>query len=282
MISGSAFQELGAVIDELEKRELTVLDVVTERSSLADNQRLSVEITVGLDCLSGVSGAENVSIVPCETEDPDGLVTTTFTVEIPVGGAATSAQGRSDDTASDSHQPTTEPDASEAPDTEPSVDEPDDVPYYKNYDLLARVYEEHDTFAEMTAALDVDVTPATVREHMVNHGIHPTASDDEDSGDADAPDESDVEPGGGDGQSVTIEADGYGLPASVTMESLVHAVQSSRTLYEAQTELGLDRSTTRDILTDLDLLDLVTSRISADHSTEIEEVVERIHASSTV
>jgi len=284
MINGSAFQELGAVIDELEAREMTVLDVLTERSSLADSQRLSAEITVGLNSLSELSEAENVNIVPCETTDPDGLVTTTFTVEVQMEAAATAAQERSDDTTNDHHQSTTAPGEPQAADAESNGDEQDDVPYYKNYDLLARVYDEHDTFAEMTAALDVDVTPATVREHMVNLGIHPTTPDDSDSVDtdgSDGQDTSDVEMGGEDDQSVTIEADGYGLPDSITMDSLVRAVQQSRTLYEAQTALGLDRSTTREILTDLNLLDLVTSRLTADHTTELEEVIDRVHAAST-
>jgi hypothetical protein len=47
-------------------------------------------------------------------------------------------------------------------------------------DVLAEVYEEYETFAEMTEALDVDVGPQAVRKQMIRHGIHspggPTAS----------------------------------------------------------------------------------------------------------
>lgn len=278
MIRGSAFQELGAVIDELEERELTVLDVVTEQRSLANSRRLSVEITVGLSCLSGLAAAENVDIVPREADDADEPVSTTFTVEIPVeDDTAERDVAEAPDTA-----PGNAPDCPEAetdgPGRQPVSDPDDDVPYYKDYELLAEVYEEYDTFAEMTEALDVDVTPATVREHMVNHGIHPTPSDDDEGADDEG---AEVEASGDDVTSAAIEADGYGLPESVTMDSLVSAVQESRTLYETQTALGLDRSTTRDILTDLDLLDLVTSRLAADHTTDFEEVVDRIHAAST-
>lgn len=281
MISGSAFQELGAVIDELEERELTVLDVETEQGSLANSRRLSVEITVALNSLSGLAAAENVDILPSGTEDPDDPVRTTFTVEIPVGVGAPEhdvadvPEGTPDDASDD---PAAETDG---PARRSVSDARDDVPYYKNYDLLAGVYEEYDTFAEMTEALDVDVTPATVREHMVNHGIHPTVSDDEEGGDGADEDTAELEAGGDDVGSATIEADGYGLPESITMDSLVHAVRESRTVYEAQTTLGLDRSTTRNLLTDLDLLDFVTSRVAADRSTELEDVVDRIHAAST-
>jgi hypothetical protein len=277
MIRGSVFQELGAVIDELEERELTVLDVVTEKRSLANSRYFSVEMTVGLNCLSGLAAAENVDIFQPEADDAVEPVRTTFTVEIPV----------KDDTP--------ERDVVEAPDTAPSnvpdnpeaetdgpgrqtVSDPDDVPYYKNYELLAEVYEKYETFAEMTEALDVDVTPATVREHMVKHDIHPTTSDDVGGADNEG---AEVEAGGDDITSATIEADGYGLPGSVTMDSLVSAVQESRTLYETQTALGLDRTTTRDILTDLELLDLVTSRLASAQTTDREEVVDRIHDAST-
>jgi hypothetical protein len=239
---------------------------------------------VGLNSLSELSAVKNVSITPCETTDQDDIVTTTFTVEIPIEAAVTAVREQSDDPMNDGHQSTTDPVESQAAEAESNGDEQDDVPYYKNYDLLERVYDEHDTFAEMTAALDVGVTPATVREHMVNHGIHPTTSDDSNNADTDGSDDqdtSDVEMSGSNDSSVSVEADGYGLPDSITMDSLVRVVQQSRTLYEAQTALGLDRSTTREILTDLDLLDLVTSRLTADHTTELEDVIDRIHAAST-
>ncbi|WP_255197562.1 hypothetical protein [Halorarius litoreus] len=285
MIHGSAFQELGVVIDELEARGLTVLDVITERGSLADDRTLSVEVTVGLDCLARLSDAENVAIVPNETDASDGQVTATFTVEIPLEETASADAADMADTDAGAEAPDDATEPGSERDSDPASD---DVPYYKNYDLLAAVYEEHDTFAEMTEALGVDVTPATVREHMVKHGIHPTASDTEDEAgpdsrddtDADPHDDADLDASDDDSRSVTIEADGYGLPERVTVESLAHAVQSSRTLYEVQTTLGLDRSTTRSLLTDFDLLDLVVSRLAADHSTELEEVVDRIHAAS--
>jgi hypothetical protein len=112
---------------------------------------------------------------------------------------------------------------------------------------------------------------------MVNHGIHPTSSDDEDDeGDSDVDAQDD-----GDARSVTLEADGYGLPDSVSMDSLVHAVHRSRTLYEAQQALDLDRSTTREILTDLNLLDMVMSRLPDEGTSDIDEVVDRIHSAST-
>jgi len=282
MISGSAFQELGTVIDKIEAREMTVLDVETTRGSLVSGGTLSVDVTVGLNSLSGVAAEENIKIR--SSDGTDDQVTTTVTIEISVDemGEGSFASSLSEETQVSVSQGGADGDERESPGVETLAQQSrddDEVPYYKNYDLLKEVYEEHDTFAEMTEALGVDVTPATVREHMVNHGIHPTSSDDEgneeDDSDVDAEDDDD------DARAVTIEADGYGLPDSVSMDSLVHAVHRSRTLYEAQRELDLDRSTTRDILTDLNLLDMVMSRLPDEGTSDIDEVVDRIHSAST-
>jgi hypothetical protein len=279
MISGSAFQELGTVIDELEAREMTVLDVAADRGSLVSDGTLSVELTVSLDSLSGFATEENITIV--SADGTDDRVTTTFTIEIPVDEDGSLASSLSEDKQVDVSGTDSGGDEQGSSDAETLARQPgdddDDVPYYKNYELLKEVYETHDTFAEMTEALGVDVTPATVREHMVNHGIHPTSSDDEDDeGDSDVDAQDD-----GDARSVTLEADGYGLPDSVSMDSLVHAVHRSRTLYEAQQALDLDRSTTREILTDLNLLDMVMSRLPDEGTSDIDEVVDRIHSAST-
>ena len=47
-----------------------------------------------------------------------------------------------------------------------------DVEPYQDPELLQEVYEQHETFTEMTEALDVDVTPQTVRRYMIEYEIH--------------------------------------------------------------------------------------------------------------
>jgi hypothetical protein len=189
---------------------MTVLNVAAERRSLVSSGYLSVELTVRLNDLSAVAKTQDVTIAPC---DADGEVTTTFTVEIPVdsdGSATTLASKETDKDVGQSESLNNDSDTADIQTlAQQSRESDDDVPYYKNYDRLTEVYEKHDTFAEMTEALGVDVTPATVREHMVHHGIHPTSSDGEVDSDVEAQDD--------DTQSVTIEADGYGLPESVSM-----------------------------------------------------------------
>lgn len=50
------------------------------------------------------------------------------------------------------------------------------VPAYQDPVQLRAVYDEYGTFAEMTEALDVAVTPQTVRRYMIQHDIHQPAS----------------------------------------------------------------------------------------------------------
>lgn len=65
----------------------------------------------------------------------------------------------------------------------------DDRPAYADPAKLRRVYEKHDTFEEMTEALDVEVTPATVRRHMIKYGIYDPSAD---AGDDEPPSERSV------------------------------------------------------------------------------------------
>lgn len=53
-----------------------------------------------------------------------------------------------------------------------SQEDDDDRPAYADPAQLRRVYKKFDTFEKMTEALEVDVTPATVRRHMIKYGIY--------------------------------------------------------------------------------------------------------------
>ncbi|MFC4550068.1 MULTISPECIES: hypothetical protein [Halorussus] len=78
---------------------------------------------------------------------------------------------------------------------------------------------------------------------------------------ADAVDETDLPPG-------------VDLPTHVTLDELKSAVVKSTTLYEVQRELRIDRSKARGLLRDLDLLDFVGGRITADGRREPMEIVD--------
>lgn len=121
-----------------------------------------------------------------------------------------------------SHNPTTDGSSAadgrsvRAEDAESTATSRDsDVPPFRDPDFLEEVYESCDTFAEMTDALEMDVTAETVRRYMIDHGIHQPNSyntNEDDLTDADS-------------QSSVVLADGIGLPEDTSVDSLVEAVE---------------------------------------------------------
>jgi hypothetical protein len=141
---------------------------------------------------------------------------------------------------------------------EATEDTADETPAYRDPDVLAEVYAEHDTFPSMRDALDADVSTQTIRRHMIKHGIH-----DPSGNSADAQDRGEAEQLLTDGSSLSdalpAEVD---CPDSVTLEQLRESVEGADTLYDIQQEFGLDRERARDILSALDLLELVHGRVA--------------------
>lgn len=200
---------------------------------------------------------------------------------------------------------------------------------HRDPDVLTRVYDEHDTFAEMTEALDVDVGAQAVRKQMIRHGIHePGAKEstgettaertdddgalDQSASTASGVDETD-EGDDVDGTDGTAEVDGTGdvepdvglssgtdaaldddtpvadrvpdldLPGSLSAQDLLVAVEEANTLYDVQRALDLDQKTTRDVLTEYDLLELVSGRAAAvgDREELKAEIGQRIRRTAT-
>ncbi|WP_435183667.1 hypothetical protein [Halobellus sp. EA9] len=75
-----------------------------------------------------------------------------------------------------------------------------------------------------------------------------------------------------------LVADGIGLPESLTLPDVVAAVVDARTLYDVQRELGLGHDRTRQLLRQLNVLDLVLCRASqaAAREVSVETVTARI------
>ncbi|WP_049905121.1 hypothetical protein [Haloferax gibbonsii] len=294
---------------------------------------------------------------PSEDDQP-----TPVSTDDPIG-AETETDANTDTETS----PDTEADADTGTKTETSATaatDADSVPAHHDPVRLREAYEACETFKEMTDALGVDVTPQTVRNQMIQRGIHepesygastePAASTEstepgdeprqpepsvsvedstsgtdqsppvgtEDTDDAaverDTPDdaetdandestsvsESKPDPTSGpnptsgpdpksesesdsetdpatDTEPVAAETDETSttaedastatelppLPASVSSldcstEDVCAAVAGAKTLYEVERRLGLDRAEVRELLTALDLLDLVTGRMA--------------------
>ncbi|MGB9956401.1 hypothetical protein ACOZ4B_08430 [Haloferax prahovense] len=283
--------------------------------------------------------------------------------------------------------PVTDTDTDMAPDTstdtEPDADakaDADSVPAHHDPVRLREAYEACETFKEMTDALGVDVTPQTVRNQMIQRGIHEpesygaspepaassesTESSDEPQqpepsvADVDSTSETDQSPtvGTEDTDIAAVERDTTDdaetgandestsvseskpnpksapnpksvskpgsesepqsetdpatdtepddetdkptttedastvtalppLPASVSSldcstEDVCAAVTGAKTLYEVERRLGLDRADVREVLTALDLLDLVTGRMARRDASaaSADDVRTRVHA----
>ncbi|MFB6234454.1 MAG: hypothetical protein ABEH81_03690 [Halopenitus sp.] len=80
-----------------------------------------------------------------------------------------------------------------------------------------------------------------------------------------------------------LVADGSGLPDDVDIEELADALESCMTLHQIQRRLGLTRERTREVLNELDLIDLVMRRISHDPDREVSrsEIADRIRGSAS-
>jgi hypothetical protein len=82
-------------------------------------------------------------------------------------------------------------------------------------------------------------------------------------------------------ESLTDEqlvADGIGLPEELTLREVVDAVVDARTVHEVQRDIGVSYERTRQLLTQLNVLDLVVGRVGADpdRDSTVEAVTERI------
>lgn len=180
------------------------------------------------------------------------------------------------------------------------------VPPYEDTAYLQALYDECDNFTEIAERIQMDVSSETVRRYMIEADIHEPNTYDTSSDDADetAEPESEDDTTGDAEASVNDEAatpatpessgpaeesvrslpdeqlvtDGLGLPADVQVRDVADAVVDSDTVYEVQRSLRLERGQTRDLLEELNLLDLVLRRLAdePDHVVSYETVAGRI------
>ncbi|WP_327053911.1 hypothetical protein [Halomicrococcus gelatinilyticus] len=180
-----------------------------------------------------------------------------------------------------------------------------DLPPFRDPELLSAVYDSCETFAEMADELDMDVTAETVRRYMIDFDIHQpnsyaTGDDAEDEveesevGGQDDEGRNDGETGptarAGNGatdvaagtQQQVVLSDGVGLPDDVTVETLIETVKQSNTICEVRREIDVDHQDALDMLQELNLLDLVVGRLATEAERTItrEEVVDRLRAAS--
>lgn len=301
----NGLKQIAETIEALENNGQTVTNLNTESDALESGEGLTVEFAVKIPLplseRSNDGDAPVFSAIEAAVK-PDG------TVQVSFEGQIVDEEGRTfcrDESLEQQSQETGK-----------------EIPPHRDPDALREAYEQCDTFVEMKRVLDTEVTPEAVRQQMLKHGIHKIPDEDSpdvpvegtpdarstgetESESADgtehSPDRSsDAEQNESDGgstespkntdegvqteriQSNEIFASDGGFQTDLTVEELKDAVQTSCTLYEATKKIRLDPDEAREMLKRLNLLDLVTGRLSTKGERVVtsEEINRRIRSSN--
>jgi len=305
MVVSDAFETFTQVLECVESSETEVKTVSVRGQTTADNDEISADLTLATPIFGGASLHDDVSVDAEEFDLTDKRIEIDVTVTVPVGtDIPVPSENRGD--ASDELAET--------------LSQSDSVPAYKDPEALQAAYDACDTFPEMTEALDADVTSETVRRYMVEYDIHdPTdttpqagglslsdvqadsETDTTPSADSDSPDDQTdddgqpEEPDGLGARSVAdllaeadsqdsddnLVADGLGISQDLTVAELARTVTQSTSLHEVTQRLDLSQTHARRLLSELDLLDLVTHRLAANQiRVSNDEIKRRITAAS--
>lgn len=158
MVVSTAFEELTEVLRCLETSEAEIRQVALHEQTPDTEDGIAADLTIGVPVLPGVSDSD-ISIEADGFDVQNQLIGVDVTVTLPV----------TDDEASG---PPLQREYGTAERNGGSTAQSTAVPSYKDPDALRAVYDEYDTFPEMTDALGVDVTSETVRRYMVEYDIH--------------------------------------------------------------------------------------------------------------
>lgn len=288
MVASDAFESLTQVLELVESTDTEIEAVSVRGPTTADGEEITAELTVASPVFGGVSLHDDVSVEAEAFDLTDRRAEFDVTVTVPVGADVPAAPARAD---------TVE---------EFTAVRSDSVPVYKDPAALQAAYDACDTFPEMTEALGADVTSETVRRYTVEYDIHdPTDSTphvggfdpsdaqqpQDDQADSqsiertgDAPEDPDgigarsvaellAESDGQDGDNLV--ADGLGIAREMTVADLAATVNQATSLETVTRRLDLRRSTARRLLSELDLLSLVTHRLAADQIRVSHAEIER-------
>lgn len=155
MVVSDAFGELTELLEHLETDEAEVKNIEIDAETIDERDEITARLTVGVPVLAGIELRDGVSIRAENFDLEDRYVDIDLAVSVSVeetrkgyGSSPTGVGTSAELTGSNT------------------------VPAYKDPDALRAVYEEYDTFPEMTDALGADVTSETVRRYMVEYDIH--------------------------------------------------------------------------------------------------------------
>lgn len=159
MVVSTAFEELTEVLKCLESSEVEIQNVALPEQTAENEDEITADLSVEIPILKGEELREDVTIEADNFEMADARIDVDLSVNLPVGSDVPVSQQQHDRGGADEGIADTLPQSST-------------VPAYKDPDALQAVYEEYDTFPEMTEALGADVTSETVRRYMVEYDIH--------------------------------------------------------------------------------------------------------------
>ncbi|WP_226042675.1 hypothetical protein [Natrinema sp. DC36] len=150
-----AFGGLTAVLEYLETTDAEVKNVEIGKQAIQERDEITANLTVGVPVLADDEFHDGISIRGDNVDLKDSYANIDLSVTLSVEesqrgyGSSPTSVGMSSERASSNA-----------------------VPAYKDPNALRDVYEQYDTFPEMTEALGVDVTSETVRRYMVEYDIH--------------------------------------------------------------------------------------------------------------
>lgn len=162
MVVSAAFAELAEILACLDRSDVATEDISVVEESVQGSDEITADLTVAVSLFDDAEFPDGVSITHSDGVDLlEEDVTVDLTVTVP----------DSADLRDSLHSNA----VSVASTSTPSSSS--DTPAYKDPEALETVYERYDSFPQMTEALDVDVTPETVRRHAIKYGIHDAGED---------------------------------------------------------------------------------------------------------
>jgi hypothetical protein len=265
MRHGQAFIQLGEFLENIEGQGLRPANVELRDSMTGPPDRIKIGIELRASLFTDDQDVLSVDMQSASIRS-DGTLSADIDVSIPVEESSTEISAESEESPNSANKGArTNGARTNGHDVKGS-----ETPYYKDRELLCRVYETNNTFREMVEDLGLDVTPETVRQHMINNGIHTPNSNDRNGHRSDlrATDQT-IRTNGvpnGDTQGKDSKSDrqvdDY-LPEHVDAAKFVETVQSAKTLYEVEQELEMDRNEAHELLVELNLLECVMGRLSS-------------------
>ena len=307
MVVSDAFETFTQVLECLDSSDTEVKSVSVRGQTTADNDEISADLTLATPVFGGVSIHDDVSVDTEEFDMTNNRIEIDLTVTVPVGTDIPGPSGDQRDTSNELMESRSQSDsvpaykdpealraAYDACDTFPEMTEAigADVTsetvrrYMVEYDIhdptdatpqagelsLAGVQADSDT--------DLDEGPAVRSEQSDDKVSDNNLSEEPDRlgtrsvadllAEADSQDSDD-----------NLVADGLGISQDVTVADLAQTVTQSSSLDEVTQRLDLSQTHARRLLSELDLLDLVTHQLAANQiRVSNAEIKRRISAAS--